>query len=217
MPTTSDAITRKAKRRLGTKIVKYQEDEMETHGRVAGGLELWCIIIRYFLTDNKGEPLFTLKDLQAVRMMNDDIEGFLDNWDTVIRGLKHTVADDILELEFFDRIKGFSHLKEAFYHYNHANEESKDVNGNVIKCYEWLRNQVTQHIDRERKAYMRRAYHQSIVDRNKGPGKTPPAGPAPANGGAAPRADRATVGDGTAIGRYLPAIVAAVPARRATS
>ena len=62
--------------------------------------------------------MYNLIDLQQVRIVQDNIEGFQSTWVMILSGMTRIPAEDELELMYFERIEKFTGIAEDIAHYN---------------------------------------------------------------------------------------------------
>ena len=81
------ALQKIATGELGRRITQKAEDYMK-EGRSVPGLVLLRVVQMDYSTNHQAEVLFNLLDLQKVQIKGGNIEGFLNSWDMVLKGMK---------------------------------------------------------------------------------------------------------------------------------
>ena len=73
------------------------------------------LIHKYFRVNNEKDSLYDLRDLMSVNRHGDsDIISFIDNWKTILNGMRNKPNEDTLRPMFYDEIKGFRPMKAYF-------------------------------------------------------------------------------------------------------
>jgi hypothetical protein len=165
------ALTKIAHGELGRVIIQTNENAMVRERRFARGRELWFTIVEYYSTGRNAEVMFSLNDIQLVRMKGDNLEGFQNTWNMVLSGLPKVPDMEIQEHCYFEQIKGCKVLSEDIAHY-----ERCDL-GHPDRTYDFLEKSVLRYLQRTRQKKARDALSRGLAG-------NPQAGP----GAAAPKA-----------------------------
>ena len=108
---------------LGRQITQKAEDSLKQL-RAARGRAILRLIIRYYLTNRTAEAVYNLYDLQMVKIVKGNLEGFQSTWIMVLSGMREQPGDDILELIYYQAVSKFSGLSEDIAHYDRRDEGS---------------------------------------------------------------------------------------------
>ena len=65
------------------------------------------LIIRYYQTNRTADAVYNLTDLQKVRIVKGNIEGFQSTWVMVLSGMRKSPDEDVLELLYYERVETF--------------------------------------------------------------------------------------------------------------
>ena len=96
-------------------------------GTMLQGRQLAWIIQDHFRMTNTQGDLMEIKDLFDVKLINDNIEGYLNAFDHVLLRQSETRCDNMLENLFLTQIEQSMKLKELVSYYKCQN--SFEVNG----------------------------------------------------------------------------------------
>ena len=143
-------------------------------GRALKGREIFFVVQRWYATGKTAERLFNLRDLQAVRVANGNLQGFQNSWVMVLSGMKTSPDADTLEVVYYEAIQGHRGLAEDLAHYNRLEEGSGGD-----RSYAFLYECVERHLRVTRQAKTREELHRGIGSQ---PSSTPALG-APEKGG----------------------------------
>ena len=105
------------------RIVTLREEEASMKGEMLMGRQLAWMIFDHFKISEQEGPILEYKDLFALEFKT-NLKGFLNEWDSVILGMKTVPAVDILEslfraeLEKDTSIKDLMHSYEQDFHQN---------------------------------------------------------------------------------------------------
>ena len=108
---------------LGRCITQLVEDWLKI-GRSTPGLLVLRTIIRYFATGRAPDALYNLKDLEKIQIRSGNLEGFLNTWFLVLKGMRKEPDIEMMEITFFDAIKDHKALAEDIAHYKRYGEGS---------------------------------------------------------------------------------------------
>ena len=157
------------------------------------GRELLRLIIKYYQTNRTADAVYNLTDLQKVRIVRGNIEGFQSTWTMVLSGMRKQPDEDILELLYYERVESFQGIAEDIAHYNRLHEGSGGD-----RSYFFLFNAVQRHLQRTRQRTVREAISLSLGDAGK------PAAPG-AKGDQEGGGKGKIKGDSSAVCRYFAA------------
>ena len=105
---------------------------------------LWEIYHHYQIGVTEGS-LINLQDLMSVRLNNDNLRAFLNDWESVLAVMATAPTDDVLETLFRTQLSFSSSMKEEIAHY-----ERLDV-GHPDKPYTFLVSAVRKHLEMKRR------------------------------------------------------------------
>ena len=135
-----------------------QESEMALKGgRALKGREIFFAVQRWYATGKTAERLFNLRDLQAVKVVNGNLQGFQNSWVMVLSGMKSSPDADTLEVVYYEAIQGHRGLAEDLAHYNRLEEGSGGD-----RSYAFLYECVERHLRVTRQAKTREELHRGI-------------------------------------------------------
>ena len=143
------AIYKQAHGELGRQLTQRNEDAIKNELRTARGRELYFLVLKYYSTGRTAELMYSVNDLQAVRMRGDQLEAFGKSWKMVLAGLPKLPDTDILEFCYFQQVAHHKGLAEDVAHYNRAEEGTAD------HSYEFLIRSVERYLQRQRQIRMR--------------------------------------------------------------
>ena len=110
----------------------------------------------YFATSIKHGAIYGLEDLMSVKMVNDDLKGFINKWDSVLAGMKKEPEDNVLEAYFHLAVKRFKPLEHDLALYDRAADGSKE------RSYDFLITAARAYLERRRLEKMRDATKRSL-------------------------------------------------------
>ena len=85
---------------LGRRITHTMEVQAKA-GRMVNGRQILHQIYQNYRVNEEAGALYDFTDLMAIRLKGDNqLENFLISWDSVIAGMKHVPAPDVVELLF---------------------------------------------------------------------------------------------------------------------
>ena len=111
---------------LGRFITQIVEDWLKPK-RTAPGLLLLRIILTHYATGRAPDALYNLIDLQRVQIKNGNLEGFVNTWNMVLKGMKKVPDIDTQEFLFYEAVKACKELAEDIAHYKRLGEASTDA------------------------------------------------------------------------------------------
>jgi hypothetical protein len=126
--------------------VKVEDDKLfSSELRYLGGREIaWMVYQHFKVTDVQG-AILGIEDLVNVKLKNDNILEFLDEWDYVFCGLKEEPSATTTEEVFLARVEASSRLKSIVDLYrNDVTQNGKP------KSYDNLRDRIDIFIEQER-------------------------------------------------------------------
>ena len=113
--------------------------EREGHeGRLVRGRQILHKLNAYLSTNALHGSVYDMEDLLNFVMINENLVQFIRNWDTVLSGMKKSLADDVLQPLFHRQVKKAKILS----HDIAMNERA--VDGSTEKTYEFLYNAVNR-------------------------------------------------------------------------
>ena len=128
-------------------------------GQTPPALVLLRTIVNYYDTGSAPGVLFNILDLQKLAVHNGNLEGFINSWYMVLRGMNDKVDPKILEHLFFEAIKDHKDLSEDIAYYKRK-EESSD---HVDRSLRFLEDSVNRCVRVAREEKNRRALSQTLV------------------------------------------------------
>ena len=101
---------------LGRNITQIVEEWLKK-GKSAPALVLLRTIVNYYDTGSAPGILYNILDLQKIEVRNHNLEGFINTWYMVLRGMKDIPDTKILEHMFFNQVKDHRDLSEDIAYY----------------------------------------------------------------------------------------------------
>eukprot|EP00439_Symbiodinium_sp_Y106_P045700 s6612_g5.t2 len=133
------ALTKVARGELSREILIFKETEA-TKSRAVRGRQVLYLFDQYFKTNEEVGSLYSVEDLLKVRLINDDLSTFINNWESVMSGLSHTPDETTLRDILFRRLRQPKRLKYDLEIYDRAREgrsprpKSADKAGKPAAC-----------------------------------------------------------------------------------
>ena len=109
------ALQKIATGELGRCITQKAEDCLK-NGKSVPGLILFRLIVKYYATGRHVETVFNLNDLQKVVIKGGKFEGFQNTWDMVLKGMRKSPDDDVLEFIYYKAVKNWRGIAEDIAH-----------------------------------------------------------------------------------------------------
>ena len=122
---------------------------------------------KYFSTNALHGSVYDIEDLLSVTMVNEKLEVFMRNWDTVLSGIKMLPEESFLEPIFHRQIKKARVLQHDL------NIYERTLEGTPERTYRFLYDAAFRYIDRKRTDRNRERIYQSVG------GRPSPGAPAP--------------------------------------
>ena len=98
----------------------------------------------FFSTNAQHGSVYEFEDLLSVKMVNEKLETFMHNWETVLSGIQNTPDEAFLEPLFHRQIKRCKDLAHDINIYERA------IQGQPEKTYKFLYEAATNHLSRKR-------------------------------------------------------------------
>ena len=153
------ALSRIARGDLSRQILTYKEQQAALD-KVVRGRQVLLMFEQYFRTNEEAGALHSTEDLLKVVLHGNDLMTFIQNWDSVIAGMKIVPEQHVLKDIFLRQIRGCHKIKYDLDTYERAKDGSYD------KSYEFLVQAVRDVLTRERLQSNRdrvaRAHNQKV-------------------------------------------------------
>ena len=149
------SLTNCAEGDLGRQIATFKELRAREEKPVKGR-HLLLRFHEYFATSIRHGAIYGLEDLMSVKMVNDDLKGFINKWDSVLAGMKKEPENNVLEAYFHLAVKRFKPLEHDLALYDRAAEGSKE------RSYDFLITAARAYLERKRLEKMRDATKRSL-------------------------------------------------------
>ena len=137
------SLTNCAEGDLGRQIATFKELRAREEKPVKGR-HLLLRFHEYFATSIRRGAIYGLEDLMSVKMVNDDLKGFINKWDSVLAGMKKEPENNVLEAYFHLAVKRFKPLEHDLALYDRAAEGSKE------RSYDFLITAARAYLERKR-------------------------------------------------------------------
>ena len=122
------------------------------------GLLILRMIIRHLAIGKGPDAFFSIKDLETIRVNNGNLEGFMNNWEHVLSGMKVIPPEDIQHYFFLAAIKNQKDLHEDIAHYDRLEEDSTHPD----RSFRFLKESVARAIKKYREDTNRRDLSKAI-------------------------------------------------------
>ena len=149
------SLTNCAEGDLGRQIATFKELRAREEKPVKGR-HLLLRFHEYFATSIRHGAIYGLEDLMSVKMVNDDLKGFINKWDSVLAGMKKEPENNVVEAYFHLAVKRFKPLEHDLALYDRAAEGSKE------RSYDFLITAARAYLERKRLEKMRDATKRSL-------------------------------------------------------
>ena len=160
------AVTNIVSGDFARQVDTFKEREAH-HDRLVRGRQVLLMMDKYFSTNALHGSVYDIEDLLSVTMVNEKLEVFMRNWDTVLSGIKKLPEESFLEPIFQRQIKKARVLQHDLNIYERALE------GTPERTYRFLYDAAFRYIGRKRTDRNRERIYQSVG------GKPSPGVPAP--------------------------------------
>ena len=120
------------------------------------GRQILLLFHEYFATSIKHGAIYDVEDLICVKMVNEDLKGFVTRWESVIAGMRTEVDKKWLEAYFHLAVRNFKPLAHDLAIYERASE------GSAEKTYDFLIKSAKAYLERKRLEKMRDATKRSL-------------------------------------------------------
>ena len=120
------------------------------------GRQILLLFYEYFATSIKHGAIYDVEDLICVKMVNEDLKGFVTRWESVFAGMRTEVDKKWLEAYFHLAVKNFKPLAHDLAIYERASE------GSAEKTYDFLIKSAKAYLERKRLEKMRDATKRSL-------------------------------------------------------
>ena len=149
------SLTNCAEGDLGRQIATFKELRAREEKPVKGR-HLLLRFHEYFATSIRHGAMYGLEDHMLVKMVNDDLKGFINKCDSVLAGMKKEPENNVLEAYFHLAVKRFKPLEHDLALYDRAAEGSKE------RSYDFLITAARAYLERKRLEKMRDATKRSL-------------------------------------------------------
>ena len=96
---------------LGRKVHQFVGATQANEKRSPKGRELWCILLVYYSTDCRAQAMYSLEDLEQVKIHGNNLERFMNSWSMVLDSVPVVPDDETLREKFFGQIKNHPKLQ----------------------------------------------------------------------------------------------------------
>ena len=153
----ASAVQENAHGELGRNITETVEDWIRENKSVPG-LLLLRMVFKYYSTGRPAEAMFNLNDLQQVKMINNNLEQYMNTLTLVLKGMKHKPDLETQEFLFFENIRKHPKLSEDIAHYRRLPEGSGGD-----RSLRFLEDSVKRCLQTEREEKMRVSLGKAIA------------------------------------------------------
>ena len=126
-----------------TAKVSLKQRELALASVLMKGRQLLWMIIKQFKVSSVDTRLNDFRMFQSLRMRNNDLAAFVNEWDQCLLQMKSRPAENMLLSAFYDQISGHPSVKYDVACYNRLEA------GHPDRCYESLRAKVDPQLERE--------------------------------------------------------------------
>ena len=92
--------------------INVEKEKLASAGKMMTGRQILLMIYNYFRVAEVDNNILDLEDLIAVKMVNDDLRRFYDEWEMTLTGIRKMPDGEWLETLFKSQIKGHPELKD---------------------------------------------------------------------------------------------------------
>ena len=170
------ALTKVARAELSREILIFQETEA-SKSRAVRGRQVLYLFDQYFKTNEEVGSLYSVEDLLKVRLLNDDLSTFINNWESVMSGLSHTPDETTMRDILLRELRQSKRLKYDLEIYDRAREGSEQ------HTYRFLAESLKDLLTRERKRKNRDRIARSHGDKHGAAASSPGRTSSPSRGG----------------------------------
>ena len=128
---------------FGRQVDTFKETEAHA-GRMVRGRQLLLRLHNYFATNALHGSVYDMEDLMNCKMVNDNLNAFLRNWDTILSGIPVQPDNSVLEPLFHRQVKKCRDIAHDISVYDRALE------GTEQRSYQFLYNAANNFLERER-------------------------------------------------------------------
>ena len=121
----------------------FKETEA-SKSRAVRGRQVLYLFDQYFKTNEEVGSLYSVEDLLKVRLLNDDLSTFINNWESVMSGLSHAPDETTLRDILLRELRQSKRLKYDLEIYDRARE------GTEQHTYRFLVDTLKELLTRER-------------------------------------------------------------------
>jgi hypothetical protein len=138
------ALSKLAQEELGREIVQQQEIAAKSQKRLKGRQILW-MVYQYYATSQDAGEMYSIVELMAVRLVDDKLETFMNNWSHVLAGMDEMPQAAVIEELFIEQLRYSKIMKDEIAHYD------RHPKGHPDHTYEYMQRQVRAYLERTRK------------------------------------------------------------------
>ena len=160
-------LTKVARGELPREILIFKETEAFKF-RAVRGRQVLYLFDQYFKTNEEVGSLYSVEDLLNVRLLNDDLSTFINNWESVMSGLSHTPDETTLRDILLRELRQSKRLKYDLEIYDRARE------GTEQHTYRFLVDSLKELLTRETKRKNRDRIARSHGDKYGAAASTSP-------------------------------------------
>ena len=132
------------------------QEKWGNKGMLLKGRQILWHVHRHYKASEVDGQLLEYDDLLAVRLHQDDLRRFLNDWEMTMSGMKRVPDDDLLETLFRRELKKFSGFRENMAHYERLQVGDPD------RSYTYLYALARRHIENRRREAVREALTKTL-------------------------------------------------------
>ena len=102
------------------RTIEIQEDkETGTYGRMLNGRQIYCMIVHHLQATTVDTGIMEIQDLFKLELKNDNLKGFINDWERTLLAMTKLPETDILETLFQTQISKSKQFESTYTMYIH--------------------------------------------------------------------------------------------------
>ena len=136
--------------------VNVQKEKLASKGTPMKGRQALLLLYQHFQIGETEGSLLSLQDLLDVRLTNDNLRAFLNDWESVLAVMAKPPEEDVLETLFRRQLFNSQGMKDQMAYYERLEA------GRQHKTYDFLVSMVRRHLDTRRRHHAREELHRNF-------------------------------------------------------
>jgi len=135
-----------------------KEEHAKSRGLMLTGRQILFLLYHHYRTTEADGEMLDLQDLMAVRLANDDLRKFLNDWEMTLTGMKAAPDMKLCETLFIRELKKYSGFKAHMAHYDWL------PLGHPEKTYDNMVSIVRRRLENKRRDQVREEHTRNICN-----------------------------------------------------